>query len=47
MKKRTGEPWMTADAYGRWLPAFTLNLIVADLARATALHAEGDRQAIS
>ena len=40
MKKRTGEPWMTADAYGRSLPAFTVNLIVRDVARSVAFYRE-------
>jgi uncharacterized glyoxalase superfamily protein PhnB len=31
-KKRTGEPWMPADDYGRSLPAFTVNLLVRDIA---------------
>jgi uncharacterized glyoxalase superfamily protein PhnB len=31
MKKREGDPWVPAAAYGRLLPAFSLNLIVADV----------------
>ncbi len=27
MKKRTGDPWMTAADHGRGLPAFTVNLL--------------------
>jgi catechol 2,3-dioxygenase-like lactoylglutathione lyase family enzyme len=37
-KKRTGEPWMPADAYGRSLPALTINLIVRDVARSVAFY---------
>jgi len=37
-KKRTGETWMPADEYGRSLPAFTLNLLVADIARSIAFY---------
>ena len=37
-KKRVGEPWMPADEYGRSLPAFTLNLLVADIARSVAFY---------
>lgn len=33
MKKRKGEPWVPAAAYGRLLPALSLNLIVADVGR--------------
>jgi uncharacterized glyoxalase superfamily protein PhnB len=36
MKKRTGEPWIPAPAYGALLPQFTVNLVVRDIAR--ALH---------
>ena len=36
MKKRTGEPWMPADEYGRGLKAgIGVNLLVSDVARAT------------
>ncbi len=38
IKKRTGEPWMPADEYGRGLPLFTINLIVRDVARALPLY---------
>jgi len=37
-KKRTGDPWMPSDEYGRSLPAFTVNLIVADVARSAAFY---------
>ena len=37
-KKRVGEPWMAADEYGRSLPAFTVNLLVADVARSVAFY---------
>lgn len=36
--KRTGEPWMTADDFGRSLPHFTVNLLVRDLARSVAFY---------
>ena len=36
--KRTGEPWMSADSYGRGLPKFTVNLIVRDIARSVAFY---------
>lgn len=31
MKKRTGDPWMKADEYGRSLRGFGVNLLVADI----------------
>ena len=37
-KKRTQDPWMPADEYGRRLPKFSVNLIVADVARAVAFY---------
>ena len=37
-KKRVGEPFMPVDEYGRSLPAFTLNLLVADIARSIAFY---------
>ena len=40
MKKRTNEPWMTADDYGRRLPRFTVNLLSANLERSTRFYAE-------
>lgn len=30
--KRTGDPWMPADAYGRSLKGFGVNLLVSDIA---------------
>jgi catechol 2,3-dioxygenase-like lactoylglutathione lyase family enzyme len=39
-KKRSGDPWMPADAYGRSLPAFTINLIVADIPRSVSFYRE-------
>ena len=39
-KKRIGEPWMTAGEYGRALPAFTVNLLVSDIARSVAFYRE-------
>ena len=38
MKKRTGDPWMPADEYGRSLPAFTVNLLVRDIDRAIRFY---------
>lgn len=38
VKKRQGEPWMPADAYGRQLPPFTANLIVRDVSRSVAFY---------
>ena len=31
MKKRTGDPWIPAPAYGALLPQFMVNLIVRDM----------------
>lgn len=36
--KRTDEPWMSADDYGRELPTFTVNLIVSDVARSIRFY---------
>ena len=38
-KKRTQEPWMPAEEYGRSLPRFTVNLLVRDVARSVAFYA--------
>ncbi len=38
--KRTQEPWMPADDYGRGLPDFTVNLLVADVARSVEFYRE-------
>jgi len=38
-KKRTGEPWMPADDYGRRLPRLTVNLLVRDVARSVEFYA--------
>ena len=38
MKKRTADPWIPADRYGRMLPAFMANLIVRDVPRAVAFY---------
>ncbi len=40
MKKRTAEPWMPAEDYGRTLPTFTVNLLSADLARSSLFYCE-------
>jgi uncharacterized glyoxalase superfamily protein PhnB len=39
-RKRKGEPWMPADKYGRSLPAFTVNLLVSDMAKALRFYEE-------
>ncbi len=36
MKKRGGEPWMAADAYGRTLRGAGVNLLVRDIGRSVA-----------
>jgi uncharacterized glyoxalase superfamily protein PhnB len=38
--KRTGEPWMSPDDYGRSLPYFTVNLLVRDIAKSLAFYKE-------
>jgi uncharacterized glyoxalase superfamily protein PhnB len=38
MKKRSGDPWMPADEYGRALPAFSVNLLVADVPRSVDFY---------
>jgi catechol 2,3-dioxygenase-like lactoylglutathione lyase family enzyme len=52
MKTRAGEPFMSAPAYGRSLPKFSVNLLVRDVAKsvpfyrdvlgATVRYADGD-----
>jgi len=37
-KKRQGEPWMSADSYGRQLPQFCVNLIVRDVPRSMTFY---------
>jgi catechol 2,3-dioxygenase-like lactoylglutathione lyase family enzyme len=37
-KKRTGEPWKTAAAYGRELVGLSLNLLVRDVARSLPFY---------
>ncbi len=37
-KKRTGDPWMTAAAYGRTLAGLSVNLIVRDVARSLPFY---------
>jgi|SRR5215813_8958492 len=39
-KKRTGDPWMPSDAYGRSLPTLTLNLLVREVARSVFFYRE-------
>ncbi len=36
--KRTQEPWMPADEYGRRLPKFSVNLLVSDVARSVEFY---------
>ena len=38
MRKRTGQPWMSAADYGRTLAGLTLNLIVRDVARSLPFY---------
>ena len=38
MKKRTGEPWISASDYGALLPQFTVNLIVRSIAPALEFY---------
>lgn len=38
MKKRTGEPWIPATAYGALLPQFTVNLIVRSVDRSLEFY---------
>ena len=40
VKKRTGEPWMSADDYGRSLSGIGFNLLVSDMARALEFQRE-------
>lgn len=40
MKKRKGDPWMSAAAYGRTLAGLSLNLIVRDIARSIPFYTE-------
>ncbi len=39
-KRRVGDPWMQNSVYGRSLPIFTVNLIVADVARSVGFYRE-------
>jgi catechol 2,3-dioxygenase-like lactoylglutathione lyase family enzyme len=39
-KKRTGEPWMTAAAYGRTLSGLSVNLLVRDVARSLPFYTD-------
>ncbi|MEE9248633.1 MAG: VOC family protein [Dehalococcoidia bacterium] len=38
MQKSTREPWMPADAYGRSLPSFTVNLLVKEISRSVGFY---------
>ncbi len=40
MKKRTGEPWISAADYGRLLPVFTVDLVVKDVERSLRFYRE-------
>jgi predicted enzyme related to lactoylglutathione lyase len=37
-KKRSGDAWMPADAYGREMPKFSLNLLVRDVERSIPFY---------
>jgi uncharacterized glyoxalase superfamily protein PhnB len=39
-KKRMGDAWMPADAYGRAMPKFSLNLLVRDVERSIPFYKE-------
>ena len=39
-KRRTGDPWMSGAAYGRAMPTFTVNLIVADIGRSLRFYTD-------
>jgi catechol 2,3-dioxygenase-like lactoylglutathione lyase family enzyme len=38
VKKRTQDPWMPGERYGRSLPAFMANLLVRDVARSVTFY---------
>ena len=38
MKKRTSDPWIPGDRYGRMLPPFMANLLVRDVQRAIPFY---------
>jgi uncharacterized glyoxalase superfamily protein PhnB len=38
MRRRTGDPWVPADRYGRLLPTFMANLVVRDIERALPFY---------
>jgi uncharacterized glyoxalase superfamily protein PhnB len=38
VKKRTSDPWMPADRFGRGLPVLTVNLLVREVARAVEFY---------
>jgi catechol 2,3-dioxygenase-like lactoylglutathione lyase family enzyme len=40
MKRHTGQSWVPADQYGRTLPVFTVNLLVADVVKSVAFYTE-------
>lgn len=40
MKKRSGEPWMSPDAYGRSLVGLSVNLIVRDVERSLPFYTD-------
>jgi uncharacterized glyoxalase superfamily protein PhnB len=40
MQRRMGEPWMPANDYGRSLAGFTVNLLVADVAKSVDFYRE-------
>ncbi len=40
MKKRVGDPWMSADEYGRSLKGLGINLLVTSIEQARYFHTE-------
>jgi len=40
VKKRSGEPWMPADEFGRDLNGFSVNLLVRDVGQAASFQAD-------
>ncbi|MFQ5519948.1 MAG: VOC family protein [Candidatus Methylomirabilia bacterium] len=40
MKKRTGDPWIPADRYGRLLPALTVNLLVRSVSESVTFYTD-------
>ncbi len=40
MNRRSREPWMSLDAYGRWLVGLSLNLIVHNVEGSLPFHTD-------